>query len=139
MNLCFVLLRSLIQVSITKPCIRTRFADFISFMKIERYDPRTSVSTLVNTQPPVQWVLEVISLGTGRPERKVDHLSPPSTEIKNVWSNASFNPYTYSAFTELYLYSPREGTVYNSTRDNIPEDMNIPVLAFYQFCLPGNK
>jgi hypothetical protein len=98
-------------------------------MKIERYGPRTSVSTLVNTQPFVQWVLEVISLGTGRPERKVDHLSLPSTEIKNVWSNASFNPYTYSAFTELYLF----------TRDNVPEDMNIPVLAFYQFCLPGNK
>jgi hypothetical protein len=37
------------------------------------------------TQPPVQWILQTISLRVKWPECKGDHLSPFSAKVKNVW------------------------------------------------------
>jgi hypothetical protein len=44
------------------------------------------------TQPPIQWVPGVLSLGVKRPGRETDHLPPSSAEIKNVWSFTSTPP-----------------------------------------------
>jgi hypothetical protein len=42
----------------------------------------TSRPALGPTQPPIQWVLEVLRLGVKRPWREADHLSPASIEVK---------------------------------------------------------
>jgi hypothetical protein len=34
------------------------------------------------TQPPIQWVLVVLSLKVKRPGREADHSPPPSAEVK---------------------------------------------------------
>jgi hypothetical protein len=44
------------------------------------------------TQPPIQWVPGVLSLGVKRPEREADHSSPSSAK-PNEW-------------VELYVHSP---------------------------------
>jgi hypothetical protein len=44
------------------------------------------------TQPPIQWVPGVLSLGVERPEREADHSPPSSTEVQE--------------WVELYLHSP---------------------------------
>jgi hypothetical protein len=41
------------------------------------------------TQPPIQWVPGVLSLGVKRPGREADHSPPPSADIKNAWSYIS--------------------------------------------------
>jgi hypothetical protein len=48
-----------------------------------------SRTALVPTQPPMQLVPEVLSLGIKRPGRESDHSPPSSSEVKNAWS------YTY--------------------------------------------
>jgi hypothetical protein len=40
---------------------------------------RTALGT---TQPPIQWIRGALSLGVKWPERKADHSSPSSTEVK---------------------------------------------------------
>jgi hypothetical protein len=35
------------------------------------------------TQPPIQWVLEVISAGVKQPGHEADHSPPSSAEVKN--------------------------------------------------------
>jgi hypothetical protein len=47
---------------------------------------------LGSTQPPIQWVLEVLSVGVKRPGREADHSPPYSAEVKEC--------------VELYLHSP---------------------------------
>jgi hypothetical protein len=44
------------------------------------------------TQPPIQWVQGVPSLGVKRPRRESDHSLPSSAEVKEC--------------VELYLHSP---------------------------------
>jgi hypothetical protein len=44
------------------------------------------------TQPPIQWVPGALSLGVKRPGREADHSPPPTTELKNAWSNTSTPP-----------------------------------------------
>jgi hypothetical protein len=34
------------------------------------------------TQPPIQWIPGVLSLGVKRPGREADHSPPPSAEVK---------------------------------------------------------
>jgi hypothetical protein len=41
------------------------------------------------TQPPIQWVPGVLSLGVKRLGREADHSPPSSTEVKNAWSYTS--------------------------------------------------
>jgi hypothetical protein len=51
-----------------------------------------SRTALEPTQPPIQWVSGVLSLGVKRPGREADHLPPSSAEVKEC--------------VELYLYTP---------------------------------
>jgi hypothetical protein len=46
------------------------------------------------TQPPIQWVHGVLSLGVKRPGREADHSPPSSAEVKNAWSYISITLYT---------------------------------------------
>jgi hypothetical protein len=39
---------------------------------------------LVPTQPPIQWVAGVLSLGVKRPGREANHSPPSSAEVKNA-------------------------------------------------------
>jgi hypothetical protein len=48
-----------------------------------------SVTALVPTQPPIQWVPGALSLGVKRPGRKADHSFPSSAEDNNSWSYTS--------------------------------------------------
>jgi hypothetical protein len=45
-------------------------------------------TALGSTQPPIQWVPTVLSLGLKRPEREANH-SPSSADVKNAWSYTS--------------------------------------------------
>jgi hypothetical protein len=47
---------------------------------------------LGHTQPPIQWVSEVLSLGVKRPGREADHSPPSNAEVKE--------------WVELYFHSP---------------------------------
>jgi hypothetical protein len=40
--------------------------------------------SIQGSQPPIQWVLEVLSPVVKRPGREADHSSPSSAEVKNV-------------------------------------------------------
>jgi len=44
------------------------------------------------TQPPIQWVLGVLSQGVNRSGREADHSPKPSVEVKNAWSYTSTLP-----------------------------------------------
>jgi hypothetical protein len=46
----------------------------------------------VPTQPPIQWVPGVLSLGVKRPVREDDHFPPSSAEVKNEWRYTSTPP-----------------------------------------------
>jgi hypothetical protein len=54
--------------------------------------PTASRTALGPTQPPVQLVPGVLSLGVKRPERESDHSPPSSTEVKEC--------------VEIYIHSP---------------------------------
>jgi hypothetical protein len=56
------------------------------------YFSTASRTALRPTQPPIQWVPGILSLGVKRPGREADH-SPPSSAEVNEW-------------VELYLHSP---------------------------------
>jgi hypothetical protein len=47
---------------------------------------------LGTTQPPIPWILRIVSLGVKRPEREADESPPPSAEVKNEWSCTSVLP-----------------------------------------------
>jgi hypothetical protein len=51
-----------------------------------------STSALGPTQPPIQWLPAVLSLGIKRPGREADHSPPSNAEVKEC--------------VELYLHSP---------------------------------
>jgi hypothetical protein len=54
-----------------------------------------SRTALGPTQPPIQWVLEALSLGVKWLESEVDHSSPSSAEVKNAWSYTSTPQYIF--------------------------------------------
>jgi hypothetical protein len=56
------------------------------------------------TQPPIQWVPGVLTLGVKRPGREADHSLPSSAEVKNAWSCTSSPQY---AFMECCLAEVR--------------------------------
>jgi len=43
----------------------------------------------VATQPPIQWILRILSLGVKQPWREADHSPPSSTEVMKAWSYTS--------------------------------------------------
>jgi hypothetical protein len=46
---------------------------------------KSSIPALRPTQPPIQWVPGVLSLGVKRPGREADHSPPTSAEVKKMW------------------------------------------------------
>jgi hypothetical protein len=47
------------------------------------------------TQPPIQWVAGVLSLGVKRPGSEADHPLPSSADVKNAWSYTSTPQYVF--------------------------------------------
>jgi hypothetical protein len=67
------------------------------------------------TQPPIQWVLEALSLGVKWPGCEADHSHPSSAKVKNAWLPTSTLQYIFKAlclvkhrdsFTFLLVYGP---------------------------------
>jgi hypothetical protein len=58
---------------------------------------KTSRPALGSTQPPIEWVPEVVSTGVNWPGRVADLSLPASTEVKNRWS--------YNSAPPLYLHT----------------------------------
>jgi hypothetical protein len=52
---------------------------------------------LGSTQPPIQWVPGVLSLGVKRPGRESDHSPPANAEVKKMWIYTSNPPYAFMA------------------------------------------
>jgi len=53
------------------------------------------------TQPPIQWVTGVLSLGVKRPGREANHSPPSSAEIKNACGYISTPQYTFKAWCSV--------------------------------------
>jgi hypothetical protein len=68
------------------------FNDVITLIVFEnnvlkrKFGPNTALGS---TQPPIQWVPGVLSLGVKRPGREADHSPPSIVEVKNAWSYTS--------------------------------------------------
>jgi hypothetical protein len=54
-----------------------------------------SRTALGPTQPPIQWVPGVLSVGVKRPGREADHSPPSSAEVKNAWRYTSTPQYVF--------------------------------------------
>jgi hypothetical protein len=70
------------------------------------------------TQPPIQWVLEALSLGVKRPGREADHSPPSSAEVKE--------------WVELYLHSPNTSSWRGAQlkhRDNFTLPLPLPYIT----------
>jgi len=52
----------------------------------------TSRTALGLTQPTIQWVLEILSLGVKRLGLEADHSPASIAEVKNAWSYTSTPP-----------------------------------------------
>jgi hypothetical protein len=52
----------------------------------------SSRKVLGPTQPPIQRLPGILSLGLKRPGREADHSPPSSAEVKNAWSYTSTRP-----------------------------------------------
>jgi hypothetical protein len=57
-----------------------------------------SRTALGPTQPLIQWVLGVLSLGIKWPGREADHSPPSSAEVKNGWSYTSIPQCAFMAW-----------------------------------------
>jgi hypothetical protein len=51
-----------------------------------------SRTALGPTQPPIQWVPGVLTLGVKQPRCEAEHSPPSSAEVKNAWSYTSTPP-----------------------------------------------
>ena len=45
-----------------------------------------------NSQPSIRWVKKAPSRKAKRPDHESDHSTPPSAEVKNLWSFTSTDP-----------------------------------------------
>jgi hypothetical protein len=57
-----------------------------------------SRTALEPTQPPIQWVPGVLSLGVKRPRREADHSPPSRAKVKKAWSYTSTPQYVFMAW-----------------------------------------
>jgi hypothetical protein len=57
----------------------------------------SSRPALGSTQPPIPWILGVLSPGVKRPGREADHSPPASTEVKKTWIYTSTPPQVFMA------------------------------------------
>jgi hypothetical protein len=87
-----------------------------------------SRTALEPTQPPIQWVQGVLSLGVKRPGREAGHSPPSSAEVKNEWSYTSTPQYVFMAWClvkhreNLPFYLP---STCSSQSVNIRQQQNI--------------
>jgi hypothetical protein len=61
------------------------------------FSPKTQKPTLGPTQPPTQWVPEVLSPGVKQPGRGADHSPPCCTEVKNERNLPPLLQYAFTA------------------------------------------
>jgi hypothetical protein len=71
----------------------------------------TSKAALEPTQPPIQWVLGVLSPRIKRPRCRADHSPPSSAKVKNGGSYTSTPQYTFIAW---YLVKDRDNFMFPS-------------------------
>jgi hypothetical protein len=50
-----------------------------------------NIQTSCGANPAIMWLLGALYLGIKQPEHKVDHSSPQSPEIRNMWSFISMS------------------------------------------------
>jgi hypothetical protein len=74
----------------------------------------TARTALGPTQPPIQWVLEALSLGVKRPRREANHSPPSSAKVKNAWSYTSTSQYVFMAWC---LVKHRDNFTFTFTRE----------------------
>jgi hypothetical protein len=58
---------------------------------------KSSRPALGSTQPPIEWVPEVLSPGIKWPEREAGHSAPASAEVKKMWIYTFTPPYAFLA------------------------------------------
>jgi len=54
-----------------------------------------SILAVGSTQPPIQWVLGILSPRVKWPRHEADHSPPSSTKVKNMLRYTSIPPYTF--------------------------------------------
>jgi hypothetical protein len=64
-----------------------------------------SRTALGPTQPPIQWVPGVLSLGVKRQGSEADHSHPSNAEVKNEWSYTSTPPIRLHGVVLSYIYT----------------------------------
>jgi len=64
----------------------------------------TPFRPVLETQPPIQWVPGVPTLGVKRPGREVDHSPPSSAEVKNEWSYTSTPQYAFMTWCKFLAF-----------------------------------
>jgi hypothetical protein len=57
-----------------------------------------AITALDPTQPRIQWVPGILSLGVKWPGREADYSPPSSAEVKNAWSYTSTPQYVFMAW-----------------------------------------
>jgi hypothetical protein len=97
-----------------------------------------SRSALRPTQPPIQWVPRVLSLGIKRPGREADHSPASNAEVKNAWSYTSVPQYASMAWhlvkhTDDFFYQENKLGRWGLDSSGSGED---PVA---RFCEHGNE
>jgi hypothetical protein len=71
----------------------TQARDKICIQNFDRNpEGKVSRTALGPTQPPIQWVPGILSLGVKQPGSEADHSPPSSSEVKNVYSYTSTPP-----------------------------------------------
>jgi hypothetical protein len=75
-------------------------------LEIFLFTTAASRPALGPTQPPIQWVAGILSLGLKRPHRETHHSPPSSAEVKNAWSYTSTPPYTFMVWWSVKAQGP---------------------------------
>jgi hypothetical protein len=87
------------------------------------------------TQPPIQWVPGVLSLGVKWLGCEADHSPPSSAEINNAWSNTSTPQYTFIAWCSV---KKSTGTTLPLPRSRVLEKLIVSVFTIINI-LPQMK
>jgi hypothetical protein len=98
-----VLFNILLEFGIPKKLVRLikmRLNETYSKVRVRELlsDTIASRTALRPTQPPMQWIPGVLSLGVKRPGREADHSPPSSAEVNKAWRYTSTPPYVFMAW-----------------------------------------
>jgi hypothetical protein len=76
----------------------TKGTEFESSYRVKNFLFSTSSRLAVgSTQPPIQWVPGVLSLGVKQPGHEADQSPPKSAKVKKMWIYTSNPPYAFMA------------------------------------------